>query len=611
MSIPAKRCAIYLRVSSKGQAKDDRYGLPNQLRACRAYAATQGWAVVGVYAEKGQQRSELHRRPEMTQLRAAAKRGELDVVLCLTIDRLSSNENHVAILDDEFERAGVQLDFVDDDFERSPIGRMIRSAKVFAAALEHEKIRDRTQGGRRLRAESGKPLGCGPIKYGLRYRDAAKTGYDPDPATVGVVRRVFDLADAGVSIRQIGLRLQAEGLLPPHHAKTGNPTWSSASVRRILTETAYTGTGYAYRHHTEKLPNGTTRTITLPVEHPDVVPLPAGVYPVVIGRAQFERVQWQLAANVRESQRHDRDPEIGLFRRGFIVCGHCGHSVVVKASRSGPTYTCNGSHRWGCGKAAMMVHHLDAAVWPDIEEVLNRPEVVERRLAQLAEHDTTGPELAAIEERIAGIEQQQTMLAKGIAALGDEDAAAPLLARLTQLAPLKKHAEGERTTIVADRAAQAHSRARLQQAIDYTAEVRRQVADEHATLSWDAKRHALAKLQVRVVLFPEGHAPRWAVRMQWADADAATGQPMPKRRFHMGDGVSPRLVPEPGRPTFGAAYLTFGRTYKEWQAAASRALTALDAEPGQADHGSDNLSQATRPSVAPARSTRPAARGWP
>jgi DNA invertase Pin-like site-specific DNA recombinase len=149
-------------------------------------------------------------------------RGEVDVILCLCINRLSSNENHVAILDYEWERLGVRMAFAEEDYERSPLGRMIRSLKVFSAAVDKEKIKGRTQPARRLRAESGKPLGCGPLKFGLVPRDIKRTAFDEDPATGQAVRDIFALADQGVSIRQIGVTLERRGITPPQYAKTGS-----------------------------------------------------------------------------------------------------------------------------------------------------------------------------------------------------------------------------------------------------------------------------------------------------------------------------------------------------------------------------------------------------
>src|SRR5687768_444781 len=105
-TLAAKRCAIYVRVSSPHQEREGA-SLETQLAECRRYAAEQGWTVAEehVYRET-HKRWLLHERPEMTRLRAAAKNGGFDVLLCYCVDRLSSQDAHVYILDEEFAKAG-------------------------------------------------------------------------------------------------------------------------------------------------------------------------------------------------------------------------------------------------------------------------------------------------------------------------------------------------------------------------------------------------------------------------------------------------------------------------------------------------------------------------
>ena len=69
--------------------------------------------------------------------------------------------------------------------------------------------------------------------------------------------------------------------------------------------------------------------------------LPAGVYPQIIDPALFARVQDRLARNRRQSMRSDRNPEVGILRRGFVLCGHCGTRMVVAVSRGYTVYRCH------------------------------------------------------------------------------------------------------------------------------------------------------------------------------------------------------------------------------------------------------------------------------
>ena len=282
--------------------------------------------------------------------------------------------------------------------------------------------------------------------------------------------------------------------------------------------------------------------LKLAPDDPRRIEFPTGVYPAVIDPAQFARVQERAAANRRERQRRDRDPREGLFRRGYAVCGLCGGSLVVRKHSKpglGYYYACGGATRWSCGKTSIMAHLLDGPAWACVGEVLNRPAVIEERLAQLRREDTTGPELEVVTRFLARIEQDQAKVARAIRLLDDDDASAPLLVELSNLAKQKKGVEAEREEIVARREGLEDDRRRLREAIDYTREVRRQVAAENAALDWDAKRTVLQRFRVTVVLFPADQTPRWGIRMRWEDKNPATGGTTAQRRSYVVDDGTP------------------------------------------------------------------------
>src|SRR5829696_2806930 len=158
-----RRVAIYTRVSSSRQ-EDEGTSLVTQLERCRDLARTQGWKIVGEYSDT-HTGTDLHERTGVTDLRSALRAGNFGVVLCYAVDRLSRNQAHVYILAEEIERYGARLEFVTEDFEQSAVGKFIRSAKAFAAEVEHEKIRERTVRGRIQRVESGKLLPGGKPLY--------------------------------------------------------------------------------------------------------------------------------------------------------------------------------------------------------------------------------------------------------------------------------------------------------------------------------------------------------------------------------------------------------------------------------------------------------------
>jgi site-specific DNA recombinase len=85
-------------------------------------------------------------------------------------DRLSRSQIHIAVLLDDIERAVATLEFVTEDFQNIPVGRLIFNIRAFAGEVEREKVVERTMRGKLERARVGKlPQGTGKGCYGHRY----------------------------------------------------------------------------------------------------------------------------------------------------------------------------------------------------------------------------------------------------------------------------------------------------------------------------------------------------------------------------------------------------------------------------------------------------------
>ncbi len=534
------RCGIYCRVSTQQQCQEDKYSLATQEEACRAHAATQGWQVVEhrVVHEVGSA-FKLAERDGLASLLEAVDARELDVLVCHDLDRLSRKQTHTAMVGERVETAGARLAFVLSDFEQTATGTFLRQARAFANELEREKFMERTKRGKRGKAKAGRPQGSARPPFGLRYADdpdpatgvvlVAKARYEPDPERAPVVVRMFDQADSGMSLRKIGFALEAAGVLPPYHGRKHGPSeggmvtsthWSAATVRSILTNENYIGVGYAFnrtwveREGKREATKGHTVRVAVDQPAEERVPLPSGTYPVLVDPAVFTRVQERLAGNRRNSQRQDRDPHVGVFRRGHAVCGICGHSLVVDCHGNRYVYRCHPAGRWACaGAPRMRAETLDAKAWPVVARVLQRPELIVERLAAHRAQDPTGPELAAVEQALAGVAKQQAKLANAVALLEDEDASAPLLVQLQALAKTKKAHEAEQTRLLAARAAWEEGDRYLQDALAFTHEV----ANETRAMGWEERRQALRRFGATLRLWPEGSPHRWTVTLAWPD----------------------------------------------------------------------------------------------
>jgi site-specific DNA recombinase len=372
--------------------------------------------------------------------------------------------------------------------------------------MERLKIAERTRRGVRARVDGGRPIPGQKAPFGYRWRDEDKSGYVLDPETAPVVRRIFEAALRGETFRSIATALTASGTPTP----TGRGRrWEVSSLHGILTNPVYAGRPAAYRTRQERR-KGKVRVLARPAGQ--WVPLPAGTAPAILTEAEFEAVQARLERNKATAPRNNADPEATLLRCGIARCGYCGYplSITKRAGRA-HLYRCHpvGRERHGCPSFGVMAPILDEAVWRRVEAVLTRPAIIASEVARRAQADVHAADLAALDRRRAGVASRRGRLARAVATLEDEEAAAPLLADLRKLAAEAKVLTEERASLEARVASGAADQRRL---ADLAAWCGR-VAGNLPTLTYQQKRMALEALGVLVKVYRADHDPRWEITM--------------------------------------------------------------------------------------------------
>ena len=487
------RCVIYCRVSSEGQ--EDNPSLPTQIERCTAHAQAQGWTVVAVESESTRG-ADLHGREGLQRALTLIEHGGADVLLAYATDRLSREQLHIGVILDRVLRAGASLQFATEDFENSPVGKFLLSARTFAAELELAKIAERTGRGRRARVASGKPIVGSHPAYGYQW-NSDKTRYLIDPETAPVVRLVFDWALAGVSLRGIGTRLTERGISSPG----GKPHWTPMSVRHILTRPVYSGDAVAYRDQYDRRPTGGYTRHRRPIEECVVLP---GIAPPIVSKDEQLAVQAHLAMNQSHSSRNNRKPEAALLRTGFIKCGHCGWSLGVNnfahsQPPRAPQYRC-GSRHTDCPHPAIAASVIDHIVWAKVSEVLSHSEIIAREVTVHREDGGLERQRDAADARLAAIVAKQQRIARAVATVDDDAAAEPLLAELKTLATARAAVERERDDLARRITDQTDEDARIRSLAEWCETVTHNLD----RLSYSERRMALDALGVQVRVWRHG-----------------------------------------------------------------------------------------------------------
>lgn len=231
----AKQCAaIYTRVSTDEQIEG--FGLDVQRAACEQYASAYSIPVCNIYADEGVSGTKpVAKRPQLSALIEAARRGEFNQVIVPAIDRLARDLKLFLNIWDDLEAIGLKIILVKERLETdSATGLLMRNIMATFADYERGLIRERTTGGRRARAKiDGERGGSLPMGY-IR---TAPGKFGVDHIAAGLVRHIFKMRTDGLSYHAIAALLNTEGYTTQRGA-----IWAAASVRTIiLNESKYRG----------------------------------------------------------------------------------------------------------------------------------------------------------------------------------------------------------------------------------------------------------------------------------------------------------------------------------------------------------------------------------
>ncbi|RDV82974.1 recombinase family protein [Ammonifex thiophilus] len=403
------RAAIYVRVSTEEQALHG-YSLAEQREACRKKAEELGAEAVVEFADEGHSGAVLE-RPGLTALREAVARGEVDLIVVRDPDRLSRKLAHQLLLTEEFERAGVRLEFVEYEWRDTPEGRLFYSIRGAIAEYEREKIRDRTVRGKLTKAKQGKI----PHRFHVY-------GYDYDPETgevkineeeARILKQVFDwFVNEDIGTTGIAKRLNALGVPSKNGGK-----WYQTVVANVLSNPTYTGTWFFNRRDCSVPRRG--RDYPLKPEE-EWIPIPV---PPIIDPETFEQAQEKLKKIRRLYAGRNRPRHL---LAGLATCGHCGEpmptsAVGVWGKYYARTYACR-----GCGNR-VRADRLEPLVWEVVTSLLRDPDALMREIRREREDPALEQELGRVEEALERVEKGRAAvldaLSAGLLDLDEEVAA--------------------------------------------------------------------------------------------------------------------------------------------------------------------------------------------
>lgn len=212
-------CFGYMRVSSDGQAGEDRDGLKRQQRAIQAFVKAKGLVLVETFADEGVSGTVAHNaRPAFKKLLAALYGNGVKTVVVEDVDRLGRDAEVTLNAIGDFRRAGFTLlttkgqeltssstdsrlktgmDSVIAEYVRGQLVERLRSARM------HKRMTD------------------------PKYKEGRKV-FGSRPGERDTIARVEQMRASGMTLDDLAATLNAEGI----PARKGR--WHAKTVARVL-----------------------------------------------------------------------------------------------------------------------------------------------------------------------------------------------------------------------------------------------------------------------------------------------------------------------------------------------------------------------------------------
>jgi site-specific DNA recombinase len=344
------RCACYTRFSTDKQTP---ISTEDQIRKCKEFAETKGWTLLEnhLYADEAVSGAGGD-RDGLKRLLAAAKSvpRPFEVVLVDDTSRLSRNVGDASRIREQLGFVGVRIiavsQGIDSQDEQSEV---LFDVHALVDTLYIKELGKKTHRGLEGLALRGFHTGGNCFGYrNVRVEGGVKLEVEESEATT--VRRIFEMAASGISLKKIAKTLNQERIAPPRpRAKKENPTWCPTAIHAMLRREMYAGRVIWNRSRFVKSP-GTNKRISRPrprsewreIERPELR---------IVCSELWERVQTRLAWTKKIYGQQIRN---GLLNRaassrylfsGIVKCDVCGGNLVITSGRSRRGY-----RRYGCSQ---------------------------------------------------------------------------------------------------------------------------------------------------------------------------------------------------------------------------------------------------------------------
>ena len=379
--------ALYARVSSDRQDVD--LSVAAQLRALRDHARKNDYIIVREYVDEAES-GRIADRPEFSKMIDAASKAEAPFkeILVWKFSRFTRKREHAVAFKSLLRRKGVRVVSITEQADDSPTGKLLEGIIESVDEFYSENLAQEVLRGMREAASRGFWVSSySPFGYNrVMVQDGAKKRPTlvPDQDASRIVKRIFDMAEAGNGMVAITSALNDEGILSPR-----GKLWGKTSVHAILVNEAYTGT----------LVWGTNSK-----DNAEPVRVEKA-FPAIITKAQFGRVG-KLMRSRAPKRSHPRRVGSTYMLSGLLKCKACNRALSGQDAKSGQFayYVCQ----------SIMKRGKDACHTPRLNARRFEEMIVEKIRSSILTDGSITELVKVVDEQMDGIAGEQRKRLKTI-----------------------------------------------------------------------------------------------------------------------------------------------------------------------------------------------------
>ena len=383
----ATPAALYARVSSDRQDVD--LSVAAQLRALRDHAQKNGYVVVREYVDEAES-GRIADRPEFRKMIDAATKtnAPFQEILVWKFSRFTRKREHAVAFKSMLRRKGVRVVSITEQADDTPTGKLLEGIIESVDEFYSENLAQEVTRGMRESASRGFWVSSyAPFGYNrVMVQDGAKKRptLAPEPDASRIVKRIFDMAEAGNGMVNITKTLNDEGILSPR-----GKLWGKTSVHAILINEAYTGTlvwGVNSKDNAEPIR----------VEK---------AFPAIISKAQSRRVS-KLMRSRAPKVAHPRRVASTYLLSGLVKCKRCKRALSGQDAKSGQFayYVCQ----------SIMKRGKDACHTPRLNARRFEQMIVDKIRSNILTEGSITELVKAVDEEMDGVADEQRKRLKTI-----------------------------------------------------------------------------------------------------------------------------------------------------------------------------------------------------